>query len=809
VFEAGTEAGQQYLVTEYIDGWTLEEWVRRERPAPRQMVELMTSVADALATAHQAGILHRDIKPANILVSKAGFAKLADFGLAKVLETGNGDPDGTTLTAGATHPGTILGTVAYMSPEQAAGRRVDLRSDVFSFGVVLYEMLRGRRPFEGASDVDVLHSILHNEPRQLASVQPELRLVVEKALEKAPQDRYQSMREVVVDLRRAARAKTAEPTPAAPHLVRLRWRTTALMAAMLVVGLVVGWWLARNLEPGWHNPLEGAVFTRLTDFEGLETNAVVSRDGNFVVFLSDRDGPLDAWVLQLGSGQFLNLTKGTVPKLISTQLRGVGFSADGSHVTISTGGAKPGEAATLLVPTIGGTARRVLDGAVDPQWSPDRSRVLFFSPLQDDKDVMRVADRDGANPRDVFPVARGEHNHFMAWSPDGRYVYSQRGAGKPYEFDIWRAPAAGGKPERLTHRNAWVAHPTQLDERTLLYVASDENNAGTWLYAMDLRTRLEHRLSVGIEQYTSISAAQPAAGRRRRLVATVSNPTGSLWSIPISDSVAPESAASPFPVPSAGVSSPRLGPDYLLYLSSRELADSLWKLGNGAAIELWNARNGAVLGAAGVSRDGRQIAVAALKQGRGGLYVMTSDGANPQPLVSSLEIREAPSWSPDGKTLACTGSDGKRPGLFLVALDGTAPVRLYDRLCYLPLWSPDGRYILFAEYITGALMQLKAITPEGRPFPLPAIMLRNTSLRATSTAYRFLPDGKSLVLQEGEWRRPQFSLVSLETGARRPLTDLKPGRPTRSFDVTPDGKRIIFDRVQENSDIVLIELAER
>jgi serine/threonine protein kinase len=664
VYDTGEFEGRQYLVTEFIDGGTLKDWTQKEKRTWRQVVELLVGVADGLATAHQAAILHRDIKPANILVAKNGYAKLADFGLAKIEERIS--PSDATVTVGedATRPGMILGTVAYMSPEQASGRDVDARSDIFSFGVVLYEMFAGRRPFAGATATDVMHSILHDAPQPLGEeIPPALRTVVEKALEKDPAERYQTTRDLVVDVRHALRAKTESIQPAEPAApARPRWWIQAALAAALVIGVVVGRWVFGSSGTGWRNPLEGATFTRLTDFEGLETDAVISPDGNFVAFLSDRDGPLDVWVLQIASGQFLNLTKGTFP-IFSTQVRVLGFSADGSHVTIMTnrGGGKLG---TSIVPSIGGAIRLFLDGRIDPQWSADGSRLLFFSLIQN-RDVIYVADRDGANPREVFPENPGGHNHYVAWSPSGRYVYSSRSTRNVQETDIWRAPAAGGAPERITSHNAFVAYPTPLDERTLLYIATGETGAGTWLYAMDLERREEHRLSVGIEQYFSIAASAPAPGRRRRMVASVSNPTSSLWSMPIGNSVAHESAASAFRVPSAQVSSPRFGPDYLLYLSSRELADSLWKLQSGTATELWKARDGAVLVAPAVSADGRQIAIAALKRGRAGLYFMTADGANPQPLAPSLNVRGAPSWSPDGKVLAVTGFDDKGPACSL------------------------------------------------------------------------------------------------------------------------------------------------
>ena len=211
VHDAGEFEGRQYLVTEFVDGGTLQDWAKAEKRSWRQTVALLTDVADGLAAAHAAGMTHRDIKPANILVAKSGYAKLADFGLAKLTDTKAADVT-RTLAVEPTRPGMIVGTVAYMSPEQASGDPVDARSDIFSFGVVLYEMIAGRRPFAGANDLEVLQTIKHAAAPPLAEdVLTALRGVVEKALEKDPADRYQSMREMVVDLRRLMRPPTEAP----------------------------------------------------------------------------------------------------------------------------------------------------------------------------------------------------------------------------------------------------------------------------------------------------------------------------------------------------------------------------------------------------------------------------------------------------------------------------------------------------------------------------------------------------------------------------------------------------------------------
>jgi len=238
VHDVGELDGRQYLVTELVDGGTLDEWVARleGRRDWRRIVELLAGVGDGLAAAHEAGILHRDVKPANVLVSKSGHAKLADFGLAKSADDGAGATSHTIA-------GVAIGTIAYMSPEQASGRRLDARSDVFSFGVLLYEMLEGSGPFLGRTDLEIMQSILHTSPRPMSEDLPEaLRTIVEKALEKDPAERYQTMRDFVVDLRRVARKTGGHSQPSVPATTaprrRLPWRAAA--AALVVAALGVG-----------------------------------------------------------------------------------------------------------------------------------------------------------------------------------------------------------------------------------------------------------------------------------------------------------------------------------------------------------------------------------------------------------------------------------------------------------------------------------------------------------------------------------------------------------------------------------------
>jgi len=248
VHEAGAFDGREYLVTEYVDGGTLSTWARSEKRNWRQVVELLIGVADALATAHDAGILHRDIKPDNILLTKNGYAKLGDFGLAKVME--DGGKETRTVSMSPTRHGAILGTIGYLSPEQARGAALDARSDIFSFGIVLYEALSGRRPFGGATDLHVVEAVLNDAPAPLSEeIPPELRGVVEKALEKDPADRYQSMRDFVVDLRRVGRNTGTASTTALRAAPRPRrgW-LLAGVAAVALIAVAGFWWRATGHE---------------------------------------------------------------------------------------------------------------------------------------------------------------------------------------------------------------------------------------------------------------------------------------------------------------------------------------------------------------------------------------------------------------------------------------------------------------------------------------------------------------------------------------------------------------------------------
>ncbi len=790
VFDVGDADGRQYLVTEFIDGGTLADWARDERRSWRQVTTLLTGIADALATAHAAGILHRDVKPANILVAKTGYAKLADFGIAKLEQT---PADYTRSMANEpTRSGAVIGTLAYMSPEQASGEALDARSDVFSFGVVLYELLAGRRPFRGASNVEVLKAIMQSDPEPLPDVPVALQMILEKALEKDPAERYQSMRDLVVDLRRIERQKVSTETLAATPRSRRRWLPIVAVAAILAA--IVAWPLMRA-PVETPNLLADARYTRFTDFPGTESNAAISPDGKFVAFVSDRDGPADIWLGQVDSGGVQNLTKGTLGNVLGP-LRDIGFAANGSEIWIA--GTRTRR--LRLLPLVGGSARNFLgETTAEVAWSPDGKRLVYH--VFEDGDAMFIADGNGANSKTLLAAGRADdHRHYQVWSPDSRWIFFARGRPATREMDVWRISPDGGTPEQLTYVKRDIAFLTPIDTRTLVYLASDANGEGPFVWTLDLQTRETHRASTGLERYASISATVNG----RRLAATVVDSKAGLWTVPILDHVASEEHVKPYSLPTARAIAPRYGGATLFYLSSRGGNDGLWSYRDNQVAEVWKGSDGALSSPPAISPDGKQVAIALRRDNRLVWHVLAADGTGLRALSPDVDARGSASWSPDGQWIVTGGTDSKGQGLFKLPVNAGSPVRMVSGPALDPVWSPTEDLIVYGGANVFTSVPLAAVRSDGTAVKLPSISVRREGERV-----RFLPNGRGLVYMQNDTPAQDFWLLDLTTMQSRQLTQLKRLDTMRTFDIMPDGKQILFDRLHDNSDIVLIELPDR
>ncbi len=506
IHDVGEADGLHYIAMELVEGESLRRRISGQPLKLGPLLDLALQIAEALAEAHGRSVVHRDIKGDNILVTPQGRIKMLDFGLAKRLP---GPPDATlTLARNMTETGVVMGTVSYMSPEQALGQPVDARSDLFSFGVVLYEMATGRLPFDGTSATSVIDKILHGPPPALREMPPVLEDLLLKLLEKDPGDRFQSARDLVVDLRRLKKAydlgkldtTRLRVAPRAPFRNRV-----LVLGAVAVVAFVAGivvhrYWPGRS---GAGDTRAAPRFSTVTRFSGVEAQPAFSPDGRSFVFVSDRGGQWDLWVGVVDGGSLLRITNDT-----NVEMR-PRWAPDGSRIAY----ARMNDGGTFdiwMISPLGGTPRKFLPDATDPAWSSD-GRTLAYINLE--TNTLWLCDATGANARTVTkpePLRNPRQPAFSrdgrrlafalrytgprgdlavvdigsgqvrllteggalaltpAWSPDDRFVYfaSYRSGA----MNIWKIASGGGQPEQVTSGQGDDAEmDLSLDGKRLLF----------------------------------------------------------------------------------------------------------------------------------------------------------------------------------------------------------------------------------------------------------------------------------------------------------------------------------------------------
>jgi Tol biopolymer transport system component len=599
--------------------------------------------------------------------------------------------------------------------------------------------------------------------------------------------------------------ETIPPAPAprpqpAPRTFRTKWTLVLLLGLVAALAIGAGLWLQRT-EHFWRSPIADARFQTVSDFDGLEQGAAVSRDGHLIAFLSNRDGQMDVWLTQAGSGAFHNLTHGRVAELANHEIRTPGFSPDGSLVTFwvrKPGGSSGGDIGIWAVPTLGGEPRPYLEGVAEFDWSRDGTKLTYHTPGPGDS--LFVSNGSLASVP-IYTAPPGIHSHFPTWAPDGAFIYFVHGE-LPDKLDIWRIRPVGGTPERITSHMGRVSHPVLLDRRTLMYLASDPDGSGPWLYSIDFERRIPHKLSSGPDRYTSLAATPDG----RRLAATLASPRRTLWrmQLPLLTQDAPTQASAPAQISlTTGTGfSPRLGADYLLYVSANGTGESIWKLANGAATELWSGQGAQILGGPAIAPDGRNIAFSVRQRGQTLLYVMHADGSNARMVTDLLDLQGPPAWAPDGQSVTLAAADHGVSHLFRVPMDGRSPAAFVREYSVDPVWAPDGRFLIYSGPDIGTTFAVKAVTADGAPHSLPALTLTRGARHLV-----FLPGGRTLLFLRGDMEHKDLWLLDLATGTERQLTHLPADFDIRDFDVSQDDREVVFERTQERSDVVLIDLA--
>lgn len=569
-----------------------------------------------------------------------------------------------------------------------------------------------------------------------------------------------------------------------------------LGATLVVLAMLVAWFVVRRSGPSV-DPLQGAEYQVLSDFEGTESAAAISRDGQYVAFVSDRDGRPDVWVTRVGTGHFYNVTNGRVRELLNPDVRTLGFSPDGAQVTFwarGVQGAASDDIGVWAVPTMGGSPRPYLENVAEYDWDRRAQKLVAHSPGPGDPTFTQGA--GGATPRvPVFTAADGRHAHFPTWSPDGAWLYVVLGT-VPDDLDIFRMHADGSGLERLTHHAARVTHPVFLDARTLLYLKSDGQQAGGTVQALDVETRTSRSLARGLERYLSLSTS----GDGRRIVATLANTKRTLWRLATRDDrPADVQDVEPIALPTASGWAPRNTPGGLIYVTWKGAGHALWRMTAGSAGEVWHAPNARIVGGPAVSRDGRRIAITVEAEGRVRALVMNADGTRPQTIGEDLTLHGAMDWAPDGEALVAGAVLDGKPHVVRLPLAGR-PVSIVETFGLSPAWSPDGRLVVYSGPDVGTQFTVAAASSQGAAVALPLITLNRGARRI-----RFVEGGAALVVMRGDFRHRELWQVDIQTGAERQLTALPADFLLRDYDVSDDGRHLVLERVQEHSDIVLIE----
>jgi serine/threonine protein kinase/Tol biopolymer transport system component len=450
IYDIDNAGGVYFIAMEYVAGKTLDHLIGRKGLPLDAALGYAVQIADALARAHGAGIVHRDLKPANVMVTDDGLVKILDFGLAKLTEPA-APGDAATLTAGPTQApitgeGRIVGTVAYMSPEQAQGKLVDARSDIFSFGSMLFEMLTGRRPFTGETGMAILAAILNHEPPALSDsarpIPPEVERMVARCLRKDPQRRWQNMSDLKValqDLKEESDSGTLSASlSAAPKPAKRGWIYAA--AALAIVAAALAWWLLRKPAAPAAFPME-----RLTFESGFVGFPAISPDGKLLVYSSDRDGPFNLYVRQVNGQQTIRLTHQEAADWLPD------FSPDGSKIVFRSDRDGGG---IYVMDALGGPQRRVVDGGWFPRFSPDGSTIAYIvTPALTYRGKLYLIPATGGTPKpfqpDFYVASVGPIHSPPLWSPDGQYIlFDGFRPGEPRSRDWWVAPVAGGEAVR-------------------------------------------------------------------------------------------------------------------------------------------------------------------------------------------------------------------------------------------------------------------------------------------------------------------------------------------------------------------------
>jgi Tol biopolymer transport system component len=662
IFDTGQHGDQLYVVTELLEGETLRARLRAGPFGTRKAAEHAARVAEGLAAAHDKGIVHRDIKPENLFLLNDGRVKILDFGLARQdpLLKASGDQSSSPTAARPTNPGAMIGTVGYLSPEQARGDLADHRSDIFSLGAVLYEMLTAERAFKGTSPAELLSSVLRDEPPAPSEKDPRiphsLDMIVHHCLEKGPDERFQSARDLAFHLDSVGGASASQRAEALQQPRKRRWPRLAALGLLGLALVAAAFELGRRAS-GLSGGRAGAAplsFQLVTEQPGEERQAQLAPGGTSFVYVSDTTGDPDIYLQRVGGRNPVNLTPDS--KEADTA---PAYSPDGERIAFSS---LRGGGGIFVMGSTGESVKRLTDFGFDPAWSPDAKQIVFA-----DKSGQDPYSRPGDGNLWLIQLGSGEirqltHGHDAVqprWSPGGARIAYWGLRGNSGQRDILTIPAdaKGAEPEPVpvTDDPAMDWDPVWTPDGRYLYFSSERGGSmNLW--------------RVPIDQQSGHTRGDPEP------VTTPSRTSGS-------------------------ISFSRDG-KLMMYVSS-DKRSSIMRVGVDPAAGRVTGpprpvfRGSRMIYTQDISPSGDQIAFTTLG-GREDLYVVRSDGTGYTQITDDAFRDRGPKWSPDGSKIAFYSDRSGRYETWTVRPDGRDPTQLTKTTGAARTevtWSPDGKRI--------------------------------------------------------------------------------------------------------------------
>ncbi len=809
IFDFGSEGGRTYAVMELLEGETLRERLREGPLSTRKAVEIAAEVAQGLAAAHERGIVHRDLKPENVFLLNDGRVKILDFGLAK----DNAAPESRSQLLAAptegpgTAPGAVLGTVGYMAPEQVRGLPADARADLFALGVVLYEMLSGRRAFLRDSSVETMSAILREEPPDFATLgsrlPPPLEQVLRRCLEKRPEERFQSARDLAFALRAAIAGSTSSAV--APRVAgdgRSALRRPLLVALLALAGLLAGWGIGRQTAPRGEAPEAlRPTFRQLTKLPGGEGAPSLAPDGSAIVYERAVAGQRDLF-LQRVDGQTAILLTGDC----SEDDRDPAYSPDGMRIAFRSECRGGG---IFVMGATGENVRRIADFGFHPAWSPDGRELAVATEggvvpwNRPGRSELWAIEVDSGRKR---LVTRVDSMH-PSWSPSGRRIAVWGLPPGSFSRDLWTVAADGSEPdyaqaERLTDDPELDWNPVWAGDGRHLYFASSRGGTlNLWRLPIDEASGRRLGDPEPVTAPSSWAGWLSASRDGRRIAFTDRNVRATVLRAPL-DPVRGVLVGAPAPVPTG----------------SMEVYD----------VEL--------------SPDGEWLAVASTDPPQQ-IFVVKADGTSFRQITEGSSRSRQSTWSPDGKTIAFQSSRFAS-GLALIRIDGGGLRELAHQRSTAsePVWSPDGRAIAFGGNTASFLLELTPALEPGasRELVLPA------SVGGTYYPSSFSPDGSLLAggvrraganagaaiysLRDGTWRLVHYdqagfkirllddsgrfvadaksAIVAVDGPEARPrvLAEAAAGHRFRNLSISNDRRWLAWIDETDESDIWLMTL---